>query len=265
MSQNEYLSQLPTVEPPGRPIGTTEKMKRNNEELFERTKNDIVGTWCDKTKRPKDIKLQDFIDQKVQESGLDKTPYKVTINMLHSRMRRDRLLVTGTGQISPALPLEPRLVLLIKLSTDCNNEMTKEEILDFANSYLEGSELEKDIVLWKVVHHAKFRNEFVATGEMPKRCLLGNGWFAGFINRWKDEIQYKPSTNVAVNQTEHCTYEYEKFAQMYDNVYDLFIKDGYAVPMIDPKFYNNMGEECEENDVDRFGEREQTSYSNIQS
>ena len=126
-------------------------MKRNNEEIFERTKNDIVGTWCDKTRRTKDIKLQDFIDQKVQESGLDKTPYKVTINMLHSRMRRDRLLVTGTGQISPALPLEPRLVLLIKLSTDCNNEMTKEEILDFANSYLEGSELEKDIVLWKVV------------------------------------------------------------------------------------------------------------------
>ena len=95
-----------------------------------------MGTWCYKNKRPKDIKLQDFIDQKVEESGLNKTAYKDTINMLHSCMRRDRLLVTGTGQISPALPLEPRLVLLIKLSTDCNNEMTKEKILDFANSYL---------------------------------------------------------------------------------------------------------------------------------
>jgi hypothetical protein len=41
------------------------------------------------------------------------------------------------------MKIEPRLVMLIELSTQCNNEMTREEIIDFANSYIKDTEVEK--------------------------------------------------------------------------------------------------------------------------
>ena len=42
---------------------------------------------------------------------------------------------------------------------------------------------------------------------------------------------------------------------MYDNVYDLFVKDRYMTPMLEPKFYNNIGEVCEEEDGEQFGDQ----------
>ena len=41
---------------------------------------------------------------------------------------------------------------------------------------------------------------------------------------------------------------------MYGIMYGLFVKDGYVTPKLEPKFYNNTGEVCEEEEVEQFGE-----------
>ena len=59
-------------------------------------------------------------------------------------MKRKSLFSTGVGVTSPLAKLEPKLVMFIKLSLQCNQEMQKGEILDFVNAYIHGLELERE-------------------------------------------------------------------------------------------------------------------------
>ena len=115
-------------------------------------KDSIVLGWVDKAKRPS-MKLQEWIllkqqeygfDQKDLETNLEKKVYSIKETFVHSRMKRKSLFSTGVGVTSPFAKLEPRLVMFIKLSSQCNQEMKKEEILDFVNAYIRGSELERE-------------------------------------------------------------------------------------------------------------------------
>jgi hypothetical protein len=89
-------------------------------------------------------------------------------------------------------------------------------------------------------------------GVLPQRANLGEGWFSGFINRHKDKIQYKQSSNVSYNHKEHCTYE--NFAQIYDTVlYHQLLDCGYGEKMVPPRLFNKLGEMCEDGDEQAFG------------
>jgi hypothetical protein len=75
------------------------------------------------------IQLVDYIKHVQSEYELDPIDYPVTKGMFRSRMIRKRIEVHGTGQVSPMLAAEPRIVTFIKLSTNCNNTMNREEII----------------------------------------------------------------------------------------------------------------------------------------
>jgi hypothetical protein len=153
--------------------------------------------------------------------------------MIHSRMIRNRIEVHGTGQVSPMLAVEPRIVMPIKLSTNCNNTMNRKDIIRFAYSYIKDTRIEAEVIVWQVNHHPKRKNDFINNNVYPERAELGDRWYDGFLNRWKHEIQYKTARNVAFNQTEHVTYG--KFVEMYENVYKLLVDDSYAETMLHPK------------------------------
>jgi hypothetical protein len=103
-----------------------------------------------------------------------------------------------------------------------------------------------------VNHHPKWKNDFINNNVYPERAELGDRWYDRFLNRWKHEIQYKTAQNVAFNRTEHVTYE--KFVEMYENVYKLLVDDGYAETMLHPKYYDSLGKQCGVDDINRFGE-----------
>jgi len=113
----------------------------------------ITNTWADNDKHPPNIQLDAFIQQAYNEYGLDRNEYPFEASSVHSRIHRGRLEVTQTGQVSPALQVEPRIVMFIKLLTECNNEMTRDEIISFANSYIEGSAVEQQIIKRKLTFH----------------------------------------------------------------------------------------------------------------
>jgi hypothetical protein len=130
--------------------------------------------------------------------------------------------------------------------------MNRKEIIRFANSYIKDTEIEQEVIAWKVHHHAKWKNDFINHNIYPERAELGDSWYNGFLKRNKKHIQYKTAQNVAFNRTEHCTYE--KFVEMYDNVYRLLVADGYAEIMLHPKYYDALGKQCGKDDINRFGE-----------
>ena len=198
-------------------------------------KNYICATWADKTIRPC-MKLNAFIDQTYIKYGLDRTEFPFQATSVHTRMKRNRLHVLQTGQVSPAWQVEPRIVMFIKLSTECNQEMTREEIISFANSYIKGSEVEQEIIKWKLTHHVGWSDYVKKHGSLPQRAELGIKWFEGFMKRNKQYVKYTPSTNVAYTRKDHCTYE--AFNDMYRNIYNLLEQDGYAEKMVEPKFFD---------------------------
>jgi hypothetical protein len=248
----ELRDTLNEADEPGRPKGKTNASKEADLESFTKMKNEIVCTWSDISKRPKRIILQAYIQQVQSQYGLDPIEFPVTDGMVHSRMRRNRLNVQGVGQVSPMLAVEPRIVMFIKLSTNCNNTMNRKEIIRFANSYIKDTAIEQEVIAWKVHHHPKWKNDFINNNVYPERAELGTSWYRGFLNRWKNHIQYKSAKNVAFNRTEHCTYG--KFVEMYDSVYKLLVADGYASPMLHPKYYDALGKQCGKDDINRFGE-----------
>jgi hypothetical protein len=132
----------------GRPIGTTNKSKQEQKQKLIDMKNDIALAWSQVKDLPPDQKpnLVDIIKQMQDEFGLDPSIYPVSTNCIYSRVDCKRLDVKQTGQVSPAMKIEPRLVLLIELSTQCYNEMTREDIIEFANLYIKGTEVEQEIL-----------------------------------------------------------------------------------------------------------------------
>jgi hypothetical protein len=89
----ELRSSLKEANEPGRPQGTNAS-KDADKELFIKMKNEIVSTWSDITKRP-NVLLQAYIQQVQSQYGLDPIEYPVSIAMVHSRMRRNRIEVQG--------------------------------------------------------------------------------------------------------------------------------------------------------------------------
>jgi hypothetical protein len=71
-----------------------------------------------------------------------------------------------------------------------------------------------------------------------------NGWFAGFVRRWKDEISYSKSKNTAHYRKDHCTYA--NFDLMYDKVYSLLEEGGYAEKLSVPILCDTFGYPCDE-------------------
>lgn len=65
--------------------------------------------------------------------------------------------------------------------------MRKEKIIDFANSYIEGSLVEIEIIEWKLAHHKGWQTSVKDYGIIPKRADLGEGRFNGFINTSSSE------------------------------------------------------------------------------
>ena len=71
------------------------------------------------------------------------------------------------------------------------------------------------------------------------------------MKRNNDSISYSIANNVACSRSKHCTWD--KFNDMYTNIYRLLCKHGYAESMVEPKFFNKLGEMCEDGDDEAFG------------
>jgi hypothetical protein len=156
---------------PGRPIGTTNKAKLEQTKNFAQMKNDIALSWVEIKILPKDdtkkISLKQLVTNKQQEYQLDADRYSVSTTCIYSRISRDCLEVKGTGLTSPVIDVEPLVVMFINLSTDCNNTLTKREIIEFTNLYIKGTQAEQDIIAWNLVHQVDLQNPYISKGIKP--------------------------------------------------------------------------------------------------
>ena len=135
--------------------------------------------------------------------------------------------------------IEPRIVMLIKMSSKCNQELTKAEVLEFVNGYIQGTRLEKEYIEWRLTHHKKWRSDYDPKNTIQSGEAVGDGWFKNFCKRWEDEIGYTQGKNTARFRKDFC--QYLHFVSMYNNIYKLFLEHGYAERMPEPCYFDNKG------------------------
>ena len=238
----------------GRPVGTTKLELQERHNKFEEMKNVIVQGWADVSKKP-EMTLPEWIHKnqilygfspEQLTSAAEIKMYSVKKSMVYSRIYRKRLVSRGQGQPPMLASIEPRIVMFIKMSSKCNQEMIREEVLEFVNAYIKGSKLEQNYIAWKTIHHKKWRSDYDADETFESGQAVGKSWFKNFCKRWASEIGYLLAKNTANYQKDHC--QYLHFVSMYNNVYELLVKHGYGEIMNNPCFFDSNGQKIA-NDV----------------
>ena len=113
-------------------------------------------------------KLVDIIKE---QQRVFKSDLKVSVNAIYSRIQREHPNVSQIGQISPAIVLDPRLIMLIHEYYECNIELSRTEIINFANSYLEGSKIEQQVITWKRKHIPAFKAKYKGKSRLTSASL----------------------------------------------------------------------------------------------
>ena len=163
----------PTPRPAGRPVGTTDQAKRNIVENNVRMKNKITDLYYETRQLPVEHrpKLVDIIKEQQAVFGSD---LLVAVNTIYSRIERKRPHVTQTGQVSPAIELDQRLIQIIHEYYEMNLELSRTEIINFANSHLHGSKVEQQVITWKLVHCPPYKVTKGLCSQSQKRACVAS-------------------------------------------------------------------------------------------
>lgn len=128
------------------PSDTMNTQMKEHNNTFTRMKFDITLSWVELKDllmtNQKSIPLCKFITKKQLEYKLDLKTHYVSTTCMYSSMEQKRLEVYSVGVTTPVLDTEPLIIMLIKLSSDCNNTFTKSQIIELTNHYIKGTEIE---------------------------------------------------------------------------------------------------------------------------
>ena len=85
-----------------------------------------------------------------EQQAVFKSDIPVHVNTIYSCIEQNLPHLTQTGQVSPAIALDPGLIKIIHEHCALKLKLRQTEIIDFAKSHLHGSNVEKQIVTWKL-------------------------------------------------------------------------------------------------------------------
>ena len=120
-------------------------------------KNKITDLYCETRQLPveQQRKIVDIIKEQQAVFGSD---LPVAVHTIYSHIERKRPHATQTGQVSPAIKLDQRLIQIIHEYYEMNLELLQSEIIDFTNSHLHGSKVKQQVITWKLVHCPPYKS-----------------------------------------------------------------------------------------------------------
>ena len=165
----------------GRPKGATANKRKLTEIALSAAKNQIADIYSLVEKKAKHKKkivkkgiMASIIKKVLEEKNL--TGQVITTESIKKRITRNNLLVFNKqGQISPLLPLEPKIVdIIVHMSRICQC-LTPSQGLNLVNSVIKGTETQKALIKWKRINSCSTNEE--ALGQ------VGSGYWRNFIKR----------------------------------------------------------------------------------
>ncbi|CAJ1966096.1 unnamed protein product [Cylindrotheca closterium] len=161
-------------------------------------------------------------DEVLEELELNGIGFSISKNTIKHRVRKN-ITATKPGPVSPAAAIEPLLLTIIQYRLQAGQPLTQPETIAFANSLIQGSEVEESLIDF---HRA--------CGSKPTQTL-GKRWFKGFMRRHEDILKTGRGSKQDRARKEWTTYE--NVQQMYTLVYEQMVKAGIAEQLPESEHY----------------------------
>ena len=224
----------------GRKKGSTDKAKAQYLKRKNLLIDEISDTWYDLMKDDDDnTALFELIACKKYEHNL--IDVHIPETTIYSRVRRGNTNNVQRGLVSPMAAVEPTLCHLLKYASRMGQYISQQNTINMANELIEGTPIADNLREWKEKFNAPSRDNKHSGIRADKK--VGWGWFAGFVNRYK-EVTSKYISNVKHYRKSWSTWA--MMLDMYSMIYALFVLWGHAVELEHPQWQDQEGNEVPE-------------------
>jgi hypothetical protein len=175
-------------------------------------------SWLFKIKKGKK-KFLDAIMKQASEKFDAPISYLKSGTIKAMRRSTRNLLCTHPGLLSPMHKVEAHLLKVILLRGTMQQPVSCREGLELANSLIEGTPTQNNLVEWKKARLGKNYREETAT-------KMGQKYWLNFCKRHVREIESTKAVRYDSKRDDWCTLE--NFEQMYNDVYDMMFKASVA-------------------------------------
>ena len=155
-----------------------------------------------------------------------------------SRIRRCKL--NGDGIYCPLYRAEHKFVKLILVMSKMKRSLNVSDGLNLINDIIAGTELQKQLIEWKKLHHCYYQSEI----DLGK---VGLKYWRGFMSRNGNKLKSKNGRKYAVDRSNFTSYL--NFKDMYDQIEEVLVESNLAKYFPEPVYMNQNGDivnnECE--------------------
>jgi hypothetical protein len=237
----------------GRPKGTTNLAKGELVNLKKRLTDEVTLELAElnKKKTDKNSRLANgtiakLIETKSKELNVPKAVAS-TISHRTVRNRLDPNRASKTpkhrGTPSPMAEIEELVLPIVKGMSRIMQPMQKPQVIALANSLIAGTVHQEKLIKWKKVH---------APHQTGEKCgKVGEGWYAGFMKRYKNQIYAGKLRRFGAKRSEWMHPEY--LQQMYEAIYDIWCDAGVARKLVEAVAYDVTGQVVEKDSPNQFG------------
>ena len=115
-----------------------------------------------------------------------------------------------------------------------NDELTEDELTNFASSLISGTPIEEKMINYKIKTTKQSRE------EIKEKGVLGHSYYKSFMNRHREEIDSKYPRPIAWNRQEWETFENMKLC--HERICLAMKSAKVAIELDEPVFVNKDGE-----------------------
>ena len=228
------------VRKPGRPKGTTNKLKLENKQLVIEMTNQITEEYnnlmmkaASSNKRVKKGTLRELINRKKRERGAD---FQINEQTIYRRVYRQNLIhnLRG-GHQSPLAEIEHIAVSVIIQMARIRQPLTPSKGLSLINNLISGTEYEDRLVQWKKKY---------TLNALP---TVSRGYWYKFMKRNQHRIVSKRGQKYELDRQNWTTYA--NFADMYKHCAVEMEHAGVAQRLEEPVWMTRDGVQCNVDDA----------------
>ena len=225
---------------PGRPKGTTDKLKFENEQLRTDLTNEITAEYSklmteavNLKKKVKRGTLCELIDREKREKGVD---FVINHQTIRRRIVRQKLYHTHRGgHRSPLEEVEHIAVSIMIQMARIRQPLTPSKGLALINNLISGTEYEDTLVKWKQKY---------TLNALP---TLSRGYWYSFMKRNRHRIVSKRGQKYELDRQNWTTYA--NFADMYNHCALEMEHAGVAKRLEEPIWMTRDGVQCTVDDA----------------
>ena len=221
---------------PGRPKGSTDRLKFNNEQLRIDLTNEITEEYNDLIQKANDVNkkvtrgtLNMLINKKIKERGAD---FTIKHQAIRRRIVRKKLFHTHRGgHRSPLQEMEHIAVGIIIQMARIRQPLSPTKGLSLINDLIRGTAYEKKLVEWKSRY---------TVNALP---TVSSGYWYSFMKRNCHQIVSKRGQKYELDRQNWTTYA--NFADMYNHCIDEMEHAGVAKKLHQPIWMTKEGIVCD--------------------